>query len=391
MSKDDPSGRAAADRIGEVERAVAELRRRAVLLVVAADGAAVVGASEGADVDVLARVTALGGRRPDVVITPERAATLRVRQYTEPVIAVPLGEADGATTVRHLADPVRDLAEPWSGPFAARRERLPQSYAAGVELAKLAGLLPSVVAAPIGVAPATDWHAWAGAHRLVSVDAADILAFEAMAAADLAPVADREVERLLEAQVPLEGAVETKIVAFRPRGLVGGGPEHLAIVVGKPVSSDAVLVRLHSECFTGDLLASLKCDCGSQLRGALAAMAAEGAGVLLYLSQEGRGIGLMNKLRAYALQDQGYDTVEANERIGFRADERSFGVAAAMLKQLGFARVRLLTNNPEKIAGLAAHGIEVVERVPHSFPANPHNAEYLATKKRKGGHLLGDV
>jgi len=149
-----------------------------------------------------------------------------------------------------------------------------------------------------------------------------------------------------------------------------------------------VLVRLHSECFTGDLLGSLKCDCGDQLRGALALMAKEGAGILLYLAQEGRGIGLLNKLRAYALQDQGYDTMDANERLGFEVDERLFLVAAQMLKMLGVTSVRLLTNNPLKVESLAALGVPVVERVAHSFPSNPHNERYLAVKAEKGGHQL---
>jgi GTP cyclohydrolase II len=138
---------------------------------------------------------------------------------------------------------------------------------------------------------------------------------------------------------------------------------------------------------TGDLLGSLKCDCGDQLRGAIATIGKAGSGILLYLAQEGRGIGLINKLKAYELQDQGFDTIEANQRLGFEADEREFAAAAEMLKYLGFASVRLLTNNPDKVAALARHGIDVVERVAHSFPANPHNEAYLATKKAKAGHL----
>jgi GTP cyclohydrolase II len=149
-----------------------------------------------------------------------------------------------------------------------------------------------------------------------------------------------------------------------------------------------VLVRLHSECFTGDLLGSLKCDCGDQLRGAIATIAAAGGGALLYLAQEGRGIGLINKLRAYRLQDQGFDTVEANERLGFEPDERLYGVAAKMLQLLGFKSIRLLTNNPLKVEALEAAGITVTERVPHAFPANPHNRGYLRTKAEKSGHQL---
>ncbi len=159
-------------------------------------------------------------------------------------------------------------------------------------------------------------------------------------------------------------------------------------MIGAPPTDKAVLTRLHSECFTGDLLGSLKCDCGSQLRGAIEAIAAEGNGILLYLAQEGRGIGLINKLRAYSLQDQGFDTLDANERLGFEADERLYGIAAKMLKTLGYRSVRLLTNNPDKMKGLEAAGIAIAERVPHAFAGTEHNRAYLSTKANRAGHLL---
>jgi GTP cyclohydrolase II len=196
-------------------------------------------------------------------------------------------------------------------------------------------------------------------------------------------LAARPLSRIATARVPLAAAENSRIIAFRP---ADGGPEHLAIVIGDPIPP--VLVRLHSECFTGDLLGSLKCDCGEQLRGAIEAIARAGAGVLLYLAQEGRGIGLINKLRAYALQDQGFDTVEANRRLGFDDDERLFLPAAEMLRQLAIAQVRLMTNNPDKVVAMARFGIEIVERVPHAFPANTHNEGYLSIKATKSGHLL---
>ena len=149
-----------------------------------------------------------------------------------------------------------------------------------------------------------------------------------------------------------------------------------------------MLARIHSECFTGDLLGSLKCDCGDQLRGAVKAIAEAGGGVLLYLAQEGRGIGLMNKLRAYRLQDEGFDTMEANRRLGFAEDERLYDIAARMLQLLGYSKVRLMTNNPDKLRALERAGIEVTERVPHRFPDNIHNRDYLRVKAEKGGHLL---
>ena len=162
----------------------------------------------------------------------------------------------------------------------------------------------------------------------------------------------------------------------------------MAILIGTPDPAMPVLTRVHSECFTGDLLGSLRCDCGDQLRGAIAEIEAAGAGVLLYLAQEGRGIGLINKLRAYELQDRGYDTIDANEQLGFDADERVYQPAAKMLRELGFTTIRLLTNNPDKVDALKRTGIKVAERVAHSFPANKHNEFYLRTKAAKAGHTL---
>jgi GTP cyclohydrolase II len=265
--------------------------------------------------------------------------------------------------LRAIADPTVDLDTPLKGPFNARRAKLGPAYAAAVKLAKLAGLLPAavVVNGPL--------------RGGIDLKIADVMSYEMRAGESLAIVT--------RARVPLEASEKTELVAFRAGD---GGPENVAIVIGEPKAP--VLTRLHSECFTGDLLGSLKCDCGEQLRGAIATIARAGGGVLLYLAQEGRGIGLINKLRAYRLQDQGYDTIEANERLGFEADERVYAVAARMLQLLGFKTVRLLTNNPEKVAGLEKAGIKIAERVPHAFPSNRHNEFYLRTKAEKAGHLL---
>jgi GTP cyclohydrolase II len=208
--------------------------------------------------------------------------------------------------------------------------------------------------------------------------AEDVLAYPARAAASLV--------RTAEATVPMAEAPDARVVAFRPPD---GGIEHLAILIGRPENAEAPLVRIHSECFTGDLLGSLRCDCGPQLHQAFRRMTAEGAGVVLYMAQEGRGIGLVNKLRAYTLQDAGLDTFDANRALGFHADERSFAPAATMLKALGLNRIRLLTNNPDKILGLEACGIDVAGRVSHAIAANGVNDEYLETKARRFGHLIG--
>ena len=175
------------------------------------------------------------------------------------------------------------------------------------------------------------------------------------------------------------------MVGFRP---ADGSAEQFAIVVGDPAAHQPALCRVHSECFTGDLLGSLRCDCGPQLQQALGLMGAAGHGVLLYLAHEGRGIGLINKLRAYQLQDAGLDTLDANQQLGFEPDERSYRAAAVMLRHLGIQRVRLLTNNPAKVEALAREGVSVVERVPHATAPNRHNVDYLTTKASRSGHLL---
>lgn len=166
------------------------------------------------------------------------------------------------------------------------------------------------------------------------------------------------------------------------------GKEHVALTMGALDEDEPLLVRIHSECLTGDALFSLRCDCGFQLHAALEAIAKAGRGALLYLRQEGRGIGLLNKIRAYELQDRGMDTVEANEHLGFGADERDFRVAAEALEALGVTRIRLMTNNPRKVSSMEQAGIQVVERVPSQTGRNPHNEKYLSTKHGKLGHLF---
>ena len=347
---------------GVLARAANELRRGRTIAIAGDDGKTMLAmAVETASDRAIVKL----GKAAILLLTHARARTLKIRLYTPGVVALkpPVLSAD---VLRAIADPTADLATPLKGPFAALRAPLPDAAAASVKLAKLAGLLPAVLSKPVARAPK-------GVYR---ISARDIRDYESQSVATLAVVT--------RARVPLEGAEHTELVAFRA---ADGGPENYAIVIGAPRRDRPVLARLHSECFTGDLLGSLKCDCGPQLRGAIAAIAKAGGGVLLYLAQEGRGIGLINKLRAYRLQDQGFDTLEANERLGFEADERLYGVAARMLKLLGFKAVKLMTNNPDKVAGLEAEGIAVAKRVPHKFGENAHNRLYLATKA-KAGHLL---
>ncbi len=280
----------------------------------------------------------------------------------------------GAEAVRQLADPTAEKDEtPALGISLADDLPMPLAEAA-IDLAKAARLLPAalMIALPADRDALTQW-----VDETFTLDCTGLAAHQRALAGSL--------KRVGSARVPLEGAEETEIIAFRP---ADGGKEHLAIVIGRPDPAQPVLIRLHSECFTGDLLGSLRCDCGDQLRGAIETIAKSGSGIVLYLAQEGRGIGLINKLRAYRLQDAGADTLEANQQLGFGADERVYQPAAEMLRQLGFTAVHLLTNNPEKLHGLEQCGIRVTERVPHVFPSNDHNAQYLITKARRFGHMF---
>ncbi|MEQ8667303.1 MAG: GTP cyclohydrolase II [Rhodospirillales bacterium] len=367
-----------------VDRAVSELRRGRAVVILAGDGRAILAlAAENA---TQARLDALGeqaGAPAAMAMTGRRATVLNMVPSPDKVaIVAARGDSplDAALAL--------DLADPLSGVKGAgliqrlKRHRVERAdrhsaEAAAIQLTKIARLLPAAIVAAVSLSDNDDVIAWSARHDLIAVDAGDVFQYEASTA--------RSLKRISEASVPLADAAVSRVIAFRP---ADGGLEHLAIVIGEPDGDTPVLARLHSECFTGDLLGSLRCDCGDQLRGAIAEIAKQGAGVLLYLAQEGRGIGLVNKLRAYTLQDEGFDTVEANEQLGYDADERVYLPAAQMLRDLGFSRVRLMTNNPEKVAQLAACGVEVTDRVGHAFPSNQHNEQYLRTKAARSGHLI---
>ncbi|NDV02562.1 GTP cyclohydrolase II [Pseudoroseicyclus tamaricis] len=331
---------------------------------------ALVLAAEVVTAERLADLRALGGA-PHLALTRRRAETLRAHVYDGDVARILLPEDAGPKWIASLADPAGDLAAPLRGPLRSARGGGATLSRAAIRLAKEARLLP---AALVLERPAEEVRALAEAERLTLLPAATLLSTEMPA---LRPVS--------RAIVPLLGAESTRLHIFRP---ADGGEEHYAVEVGTPSRDAPVLARLHSACFTGDLLGSLKCDCGPQLRAAIAQMGAEGAGVLLYLNQEGRGIGLANKMRAYALQDQGFDTVEANHRLGFEDDERDFRLGAEILRQLGFGAVRLMTNNPAKVARMEESGLTVTERVPLQVGRNPLNTHYLDTKAKKSGHVL---
>ncbi|MBB6122333.1 GTP cyclohydrolase II [Sphingobium subterraneum] len=346
-------------------RAIDALRRGWPVEVRGANGALVLLAVEAADDVTLAGFDPHG--QADILLSAARAQTLHLsnqRAAADPEAPVLVRREPwiGYDLAMALADPVRDLATPLKGPFRAIPLGAPQAAAAALRLARLAGVLPAFFVGDESVVPEAS----------VAADAVALYgAGEALAIAT-------------RARLPVKVAENSEIVAFRsaddPR-------EHIALVIGNRDGTVPV-VRLHSECLTGDVLGSLKCDCGPQLHRAMHQIAEGRWGILLYLRQEGRGIGLINKLRAYALQDQGFDTVDANVRLGFAIDARDFSVAAQMLKLLHVPSIRLLTNNPAKVAGLEGEGIAVVERLPLAIAANPHNAHYLDTKRDRTGHQL---
>lgn len=303
-----------------------------------------------------------------LALSPLRALALGVAADASAPVMVRLSPQLMREQIAALADATAPAADlPYLVEELTVRLSPDSAAAAALALAKRAGLLPAAVIAEL--------PRHAGREDALTVD--DVLG------ASEEPVV--RLTRLTEARVPLVDAEDARIIAFR---LADGSPDYLAIVIGTPDVAQPVLVRVHSSCLTGDVLGSLRCDCGDQLRGAIAAIGKVGSGILVYLPQEGRGIGLANKLRAYVLQDTGIDTVDANRQLGFDADERGYRVAGEILRALGVTRVRLMTNNPGKVDALAAAGIAVVERVPHKFPSNKHNRAYLRTKAMRFGHQL---
>lgn len=307
-----------------------------------------------------------GSERSDLLISGERAATLRLTNQLAAAspgpVLVARGTAAGLAEATAIADPALDLAMPMKGPFSTLA--LPDEATARAALTLLlhAGLLPAAFLRQGTTADA------------VTTSPEAVAAYGDASALHIAA----------RAQLPVAASASGEITAFRSPA---DPHEHVALTLGARDGS-VPIVRLHSECLTGDVLGSLKCDCGPQLDLALHRIADAPWGILLYLRQEGRGIGLINKLRAYQLQDQGFDTVEANLRLGFPVETRNFAIAAQMLKLMNVPAVRLMTNNPDKVARLEAQGIKVVERLPHSLPTNPHNERYLAVKRDRTGHKL---
>lgn len=340
-----------------------------------------------------------------VPVTEERAAQLGLQRMvahnremhkTDFTVSVDAAEgistgisaADRARTIRVLADSgatPRELVQPGHiFPLQSRAGgvlRRAGHTEAAVDLARLAGLDASGVICEIlnedgSMARLPDLLKFRKEHGLVLCSIQDLISFRRKS--------EKLVEREEEIALPTDYG-DFRMVLFRA---TVDGQHHIALVKGEITPDDPVLVRVHSECLTGDVFASRRCDCGSQLHAAMAHIEREGRGVLVYMRQEGRGIGLAAKIRAYKLQEDGLDTVEANERLGFPMDLREYGLGAQILADLGVRKIKLLTNNPRKVVGLEGYGLEIVQQLPIRFDSNPHNERYLATKKQKMGHLL---
>ena len=351
--------------LAAVDRAIADLRRGLPVLVRGGKHLVLMLSSEGVGPETLHLFSQAGSGDISLAITGKRARSLGLGETGHDFYLIRGSRPLQADDVEYLSDPTSLLAPLDLGQFKFSHGASIEG--AGLLLTKLARLLPAALTMPVTEAP----------EGVLVVDVKDIESYKTIGA--------QQLKIISQARVPLEDAEQARMVAFRPGD---GGVEHFAIVIGEPDLSQPVLVRLHSECFTGDLLGSLRCDCGSQLRGAIESMSKAGSGILLYLAQEGRGIGLVNKLRAYQLQDAGYDTIDANLQLGYDEDERVYLPAAQMLKLLGVSQVKLMTNNPTKVTSLSQHGIDVIERVRHVFGSNEHNTGYLHTKAIRAGHLI---
>ncbi|MFL5824318.1 MAG: bifunctional 3,4-dihydroxy-2-butanone-4-phosphate synthase/GTP cyclohydrolase II [Solirubrobacteraceae bacterium] len=316
----------------------------------------------------------------------ETAFTVSIEARTG--VSTGISAADRARTIQVAIDPStspRELVQPGHVfPLKAKEggvlERVGQTEAA-VDLARLAGLNPAGVICEImnddgTMARVPDLDSYCRRHGLKMITVADLVAYRRRT--------EKLVERVVSTRLPTAFG-EFSAVGYR--SLVDN-KHHVALVKGEVEGAQDVLVRVHSECLTGDVFHSLRCDCGQQLESALAMIEREGCGVLLYLSQEGRGIGLLNKLRAYKLQEEGLDTVDANLRLGLPADLRDYGIGAQILTDLGLSSIRILTNNPKKISGLAGYGLSVSDQIPIQHVANPHNEAYLRAKRDRLGHTL---
>lgn len=357
----------------QIQRAIFDLRRGVPILVRGEEFDTLVAPVEYLDDHSLDALTDLAGSAAALVLTRYRLSCLSPVHADGPGRLALQTNESAACILAYAID--ADATWPAARPI----QPVDDSDTAALELVQRGRLIPAVVVATVAPANAAAVAQRLADHSILAVEAADIHRTEDAS----------ELRRVSEARVPLPEAADSRLVVFRESN---GLAEHIAVLIGDPGQwPDAVPVRLHSACLTGDLFGSLRCDCGAQLKASVAHIAALGGGALLYLDQEGRGIGLANKMRAYHLQDTGLDTVDADQVLGFGPDGRDYGVALAMLRALDISRVELLTNNPNKWAALSAGGIDVVRRHGVYGSLTADNAGYLQTKAERAGHWLDDL
>lgn len=362
-----------------VDRAVAELRCGRVVRLNSGQRSWLVAALECCPKSVLDEVLRLSGNDLQLILSDERAKALGLEPGDEPAVMLRLPpEWDVGWLHFIAATPVQPGKERTAFSELQLHAASPGAKSA-LRLAKLAHLVPAVILCELSGGAATEISKQVALGDILTVTAEQVGAY--------AETTSTNLIRVGEASVPLSDSEQTRFVVFRA---ASSGVDHVAIVIGELDTATPVLVRLHSACLTGDLFGSLRCDCGEQLRTSVQAIADAGGGIILYMAQEGRGIGLTNKLRAYSLQDQGFDTLEANKQLGFQEDERRYEVAAEMLKMLDIRRVTLMTNNPDKIAALETSGIVIESRKGVPATINPHNERYMTVRAEKIGHILDE-
>jgi len=359
-----------------VNRAKSEFRQGRILAIQTGDGNSILAiAAEFITENNLQELVRISKNKLILGLTAARALSLGFDKPKGSIVTLSPKKTITARDIHILADPLMKTNA--NNVIFRIKETLAYDRAqAAITLAKISQLLPAICFTEL-TNNIKDLKLWCTQHNFILVDAGDVFQYET--------IASKLLKKASEANVPLKNTENCRVISFRPND---GGTEHLAIVIGNIDPTQPVLTRIHSECFTGDVLGSLRCDCGEQLSGAIDEITANGSGVLLYLKQEGRNIGLVNKLRAYTLQDKGFDTFDANEELGFNADERIYHPAGQILSLLEIHTVRLMTNNPIKINALKEFGLTVTQRIPHAFKTNKHNETYINTKKSRSGHLI---
>ena len=367
----------------KIERAISELRRGGKIIIsdINSGLSVILTAAEMIEIYTVVSLSQITSSRPNIILSSNRANTLGLTSNNYPC-SILIEKTWNINDILSLCMPIHNHSQPnLNGVVFEKSNNVVSSC---LLLLRQARLLPAGIMSIISNVPIEKVNDWASKNNIIYIDSINVTSFEKINAERLSIA--------VRAKVPLAETDNCEVVIFRPKD---GGNEHFCLLIGKSRYSlndqepDHIpMVRIHSQCITGDILDSLKCDCGQQLKESIKLMAQADEGILIYLAQEGRDIGLLNKLRAYSLQEQGMDTVEANLALGFKDDERLYYPVKEILKQLNVNSIKLITNNPKKIDHLTNLGIKVVERIPIKIKANKYNTKYLKTKSKKSGHIL---